>query len=63
MPLFEISGQNLKPIGQLNFTVEKDLQKLIESNLAVVFNSRLIGSEFPTGSVHARRIDTLVLSE
>lgn len=63
MPLFEISGQSLKQIGQLNFKIEKDLQKLIESNLGVVFNCRLVGSEFPTGSVHAGRIDTLALSE
>ncbi|MBI3242909.1 MAG: hypothetical protein HYZ49_11510 [Chloroflexi bacterium] len=63
MPLFAISNQRLSAMEQANFTAEKTLQNLIEQNLRIVFNCRLIASEFPTGPQHAGRIDTLALSE
>jgi predicted transport protein len=63
MPLFKISGNDLVPVEQINFSVEKELQALIEKNLAAVFNCRLVASEFFTGTLHAGRIDTLALSE
>ncbi|WP_020562314.1 DUF5655 domain-containing protein [Methylosarcina fibrata] len=63
MPLFEMSGQNLVPIEQTNFSVEKELQNLIERNLGSVFNCRFVASEFSTGTLHAGRIDSLALSE
>jgi len=43
--------------------LKRNCKKLIEENLGVVFNCRRVGTEFPTGSVHAGRIDTLALSE
>ncbi len=63
MPLFEINKLKLASIEQSNFNLEKDLQDLIEKNIDVVFNSRLVASEFRTGTVHAERIDTLAISE
>ena len=63
MPLFNISGGSLLPVEQTNFFREKELQKLIEDNLQVVFNCRLVASEYSTGAHHAGRIDTLALSE
>jgi predicted transport protein len=63
MPLFSISGQQLSPMEQANFTAEKALQSLIEKNLLTVFNCRFVASELPTGAQHAGRIDTLALSE
>src|ERR1017187_9841102 len=63
MPLFEIQNQSLLPVEQTNFTNEKLLQKLVEQNLKPIFNCRFVASEFPTGSQHAGRIDTLALSE
>lgn len=63
MPLFAIDNKTLAPISQRNFLAEKALQQLIERNLDVVFNCRLVASEFSTGSQHAGRIDTLALSE
>lgn len=63
MPLFEISGNRLSSVEQTNFSVEKELQSLMEKNLETIFNCRFIASEFPTGSVHSGRIDTLALSE
>lgn len=63
MPLFEITKTSLSTVEQSNFSLEMELQTLIERNLGVVFNCRFVASEFSTGSVHAGRIDTLALSE
>jgi RecB family endonuclease NucS len=63
MPLFTVSKSTLQPVAQSKFASEKILQQLVEGNLEVVFNCRLVASEFPTGAQHAGRIDTLALSE
>ncbi len=63
MPIFQISNKKLIPVEQTNFMTEKELQSLIEANLAPVFNCRFVSSEFSTGAQHAGRIDTLALSE
>jgi predicted transport protein len=63
MPLFQIDSESLGTVEQTNFATEKTLQGLIEKNLKVVFNCRLVESEFSTGAEHAGRIDTLALSE
>ena len=63
MPLFQQISNKLAAIEQSNFSKEKALQNLIEGNLPVVFNCRFIASEYPTGALHAGRIDTLALSE
>ena len=63
MPIFEISANKLLPVEQKNFSLEKELQNLIEGNLEVVFNCRLVATEFSTGAQHAGRIDSLALSE
>lgn len=63
MPLFVVSKTNLRAVPQRPFPSEKTLQRLIESNLDVVFKCRLVATEFSTGAQHAGRIDTLALSE
>jgi hypothetical protein len=63
MPLFHIDKNKLTTAKLINFAKEKDIQSLIENNLAVVFNCKFIASEFSTGSGHGGRIDTLALSE
>ena len=63
MPLFSISRTALSTVDQINFSAEKDLQKVIEKNLPTVFGCRFVASEFQTGAQHAGRIDTLALSE
>lgn len=63
MPLFEIKGSQLLPVEKKNFSLENELQILIEGNLVAVFNCRFVASEFSTGPQHAGRIDTLALSE
>ena len=60
MPLFEVTKTTLSAVDQTNFTVEKDLQTLIENNLESVFGCRFVATEFGTGVQHAGRIDTLV---
>lgn len=50
MPIFQISNKKLIPVEQTNFVTEKDLQSLIEANLAPVFNCRFVKDEAnPTG--------------
>ena len=63
MPLFHIENDKLSMAKPVKFNKEKEIQKLIENNLEVVFNCRFIESEFSTGAEHAGRIDTLALSE
>jgi predicted transport protein len=63
MPLFQIHRERLTPIGQSGFLHEKELQRLVERNIEVVFRCRFVASEFSTGSMHGGRIDTLALSE
>ena len=63
MPAFEISDNKLLHVEQKNFSLEKELQTLIENSLEVVFNCRFVASEFYTGAQHAGRIDSLALSE
>ena len=63
MPLFHIDKNKLTIAKPINFAKEKEIQTLIEDNLEVVFNCKLIQSEFSTGTEHAGRIDTLALSE
>ena len=63
MPTFEISDNKLLHVEQKNFSLEKELQNLIEGSLEVVFNCRFVASEYYTGAQHAGRIDTLALSE
>jgi len=63
MPLFQLNDGALAPIAQTSFLDERTLQRLVEKNLKVVFNSRFVASEFRTGQVHGGRIDTLALSE
>ena len=63
MPIFNISENKLIPVEQKNFSLEKELQSLIENNLEEVFNCRFVATEFSTGAQHAGRIDSLALSE
>ncbi len=62
MPIFDISEEKQSAVEQKNFTLEKDLQSLIENNLETVFNCRFVASEFSTGIQHAGRIDSLALT-
>lgn len=64
MPLFRKNTDNIVSlIKQCKFNNEKELQTLVENNLEVIFNCKLVATEFSTGEIHAGRIDSLALSE
>lgn len=63
MAIFEIDKGTAKRVKLSDFKFEKDLQKLVENNLIMIFNCRLIATEFSTGNIHSGRIDTLAISE
>lgn len=63
MAIFEIDKGKARRVRLSEFKLEKDLQKLVEGNLEIIFNCRFIASEFSTGNIHSGRIDTLALSE
>jgi predicted transport protein len=63
MALFKLNKNQLNLCKPTNFKLEKDLQKLVEENLDTIFSCKFIATEFPTGTTHAGRIDTLALSE
>mgnify|MGYP000299437731 CR=1 FL=1 len=63
MPLLQEDSGKLSVISRIEFATERELQRLIESNLEEVFGCNFVATEFSTGNVHSGRIDTLALSE
>lgn len=63
MAIFQIKDGQAERVKLSEFKLEKDLQKIIETNLETIFNCRFIATEFSTGNFHSGRIDTLALSE
>ncbi len=68
MPIFNVQGKSLKPVNEVKFDLEKDIQKLTEENLQTLFGltfvSGLSNNEF---SVRVQEqdfyIDTLAFDE
>lgn len=56
MALFKINNQKLEPISEKKIKLEKDIQKLTEQNLDVIFGYKLIASEVRIDNF---RFDTL----
>jgi predicted transport protein len=63
MPIYEQAGVRLTTVRKADFSSERELQRLVESNLPEVFGCRLVATEFSTGEMHGGRIDSLALSE
>ena len=63
MAIFEINKGKAKRVRLSEFKLEKDLQKLIEDNIEIIFSCRFIATEFSTGNIHSGRIDSLAISE
>ena len=49
MPIFQISDKKLIPVEQTNFITEKELQSLIEANLAPFLTAGLWRQSFQPG--------------
>lgn len=60
MPIFKINKSSLSLIKEVEIRLEKDLQRLTEDNLKVIFNFDFISSEF---ALHNFRIDTLAFNQ
>ncbi len=60
MPIFKIEGSKLAAIKESKIDLEKDLQKITEDNLDVVFGLKFISTEF---SLQGFRIDTLAFDD
>ena len=60
MRLFNIDGNDLNTVDEKSFPLEKDIQKLIESNMKSVFGLTFVKSEFSVGNY---RIDSLCYDE
>ena len=60
MELYKLKDKSLRPIDKSSFDLEKDIQLLVEANLASLFNLQFVASEF---AVDEFRIDTLAFDE
>ena len=58
--LFELKKNNLKEIPEKDFSLEKDIQNVIENNVEELFNIKLVKSEF---TINNYRIDSLCFDE
>ncbi|TAK53684.1 MAG: hypothetical protein EPO24_13970 [Bacteroidetes bacterium] len=56
MPVYKLSKKQLVPIKENPFKVEKNLQTLVENNLAILFHLQFVRSEF---NLSGLRIDSL----
>lgn len=63
MAIFEIEKGKAKRVRLSEFKLEKNLQQLIEENIEIIFNCRLVATEFSTGNIYSGRIDSLAISE
>lgn len=60
MPLFSIAGSKLQRINEKKLDLEKDIQKITEDNLGIIFGLKFVSTEF---ALHNLRIDTLAFDE
>src|SRR3989344_7064671 len=60
MPLFHSKNSKLVQIKETPFALEKEVKKLTEQNLEIVFGLKFVASEF---SLHGLRIDTLAFDQ
>jgi predicted transport protein len=63
MPLYQIQDGQVRQLRAGRFGVERELQRLCESNLPQLFGVHFIASEFSTGGRQPGRIDTLGLDQ
>jgi predicted transport protein len=56
MPIFQINDNQLTALSENSFKLERDIQRLVESNLTQLANLERVKSEF---TIKGKRIDTL----
>ncbi len=61
--LFRYGPQGAKELAGVSALIEKQLQKLIESQMETFLGVRFLASEYSTGKTHKGRIDSLGLDE
>ena len=61
MPLFIQKNQSLKKLKSFSANKEKDIQKLVEDNLGVIFDMHFLASEYTIST--GRRIDTFAVDK
>lgn len=60
MPIFKIDDFKITPIKEISLSLEKDLQKITEDNIEIIFGLNFVSSEF---TLHNFRLDTLSFDE
>ena len=60
MPLFKNNNKKLVPISRIRFSLERDIQKITENNLATIFGFEFVCSEYQLQNL---RIDTLAFDK
>jgi len=60
MPIFKIHNSTLISIKEISLALEKDLQKITENNLEIIFGLDFVSSEF---ALHQFRIDSLAFDK
>ncbi len=63
MPLYQIQNDYVQQLKAGRFGIERELQRLCETNLLQLFGVHFIASEFSTGGRQPGRIDTLGLDQ
>lgn len=61
--LYKIKDGKVTQLKHSTFSLEKELQNLIEDNLEEMFGIRFLESEYSTGERHRGRMDTLGIDE
>lgn len=63
LKMFRLLDGQAHSLNASSAALEKDLQKLIEQNMATIFGVDFLCSEYSTGKVHGGRIDSLGIDE
>lgn len=61
--LFKIDHHNVTELQSASVKIEKSLQNQIEANLDIYLGVKFLATEYPTGSNHGGRMDTLGIDE
>lgn len=63
MELYRLEGHTLSLLPRKQAALERQVQRIFESNLEAVFGIRFLASEHSTGEKHGGRIDSLGIDE